>query len=60
MISQNEQPTSRWGMHLVGHQFDLADWEEALMSPFDPWVEHKNDMYVLRSSDFDGLQASEV
>lgn len=60
MNSRNEQPASHWGMHLIGHPFDLADWEETLRSPFDPWVEHKNDMCVLRSSDFDGLQASEV
>jgi hypothetical protein len=60
MNSQNAQATTHWGVHLTGHQFDLADWEEALMAPFEPWVERSQDLYVLRWTGFDGLQISEV
>jgi hypothetical protein len=59
MNSQNEAAL-HWGVHLTGHQFDLEDWEEALRSPFDPWVERMEAMYILRSLSFDGLQIPEV
>jgi hypothetical protein len=50
-----------WGVQLVGHDFDLADWAEVLQQPFDPWVMRSNDEFVLRWSGFDGLEtASEV
>ncbi|MBC6983510.1 hypothetical protein [Caulobacter sp. 17J80-11] len=44
-----------WGVRLVGHDFDLLDWQEELRQPFDPWVEVIEDqspLYVLRSSIF--------
>jgi hypothetical protein len=50
-----------WGVQLVGHDFDLADWAEVLQQPFDPWVMRSDDAFVLRWSGFDGLDtASEV
>jgi hypothetical protein len=60
MNSQNDQATTHWGVHLTGHQFDLADWEETLRAPFEPWVERSQEMYVLRWTGFDGLQTFEV
>ena len=50
----------QWGVHLTGHNFDLLDWEETLTAPFDPWVERVQEMFVLRWSGFDGLDAAEV
>lgn len=47
-------------MQLTGHNFDLLDWEETLKAPFDPWVERVQEMFVLRWSGFDGLDAAEV
>lgn len=31
-----------WGAHLLGHDFDLQDWGDALKPPFDPWVERRD------------------
>jgi hypothetical protein len=59
MNSQNEA-AHHWGVHLTGHLFDLEDWEDALRSPFDPWVDRMEAMYILRSLSFDGLQIPEV
>ncbi|SHG10139.1 hypothetical protein SAMN05443248_0286 [Bradyrhizobium erythrophlei] len=50
-----------WGVQLIGHDFDLADWAEVLQQPFDPWVMRSNDAFVLRWTGFDDLEtASEV
>ncbi|WP_271588794.1 hypothetical protein [Bradyrhizobium sp. CCBAU 53415] len=50
-----------WGVHLIGHSFDLADWADALQVPFDPWVDQKDDEYFLRTGQFDALaNADEV
>lgn len=54
------QTISQWGVHLTGHDFDLPDWEEKLKAPYDPWVERVQEMFVLRSSEFDGLDVAEV
>jgi hypothetical protein len=32
---------------------DLADWEDALKQPFEPWIDRKGDEFVLRWSGFD-------
>jgi hypothetical protein len=45
-----------WGVELHGHPHDLADWEQALKLPFDPWVHRQEDEFVLRWSGFSGLQ----
>jgi hypothetical protein len=45
-----------WGVELDGHPHDLADWEQALKLPFDPWVHRQEDEFVLRWSGFSGLQ----
>lgn len=45
----------RWGVHLQGHAFDLADWEQSFKPPFDPWVERRGDDFYLRSAALDGL-----
>src|ERR1700730_16050396 len=58
MNSSNEPATSYWGAELAGHEFDLADWTEALRTPSDPWVERNQGMCVLRSLAFDDLQSS--
>jgi len=49
----------RWGVQLSGHQFDLADWAEALKEPFDPWVDQSEDQFVLRWSGFDDLETAD-
>lgn len=54
------QTISQWGVHLTGQDFDLLDWEEMLKAPFDPWVERVQEMFVLRWSEFDGLDLPEV
>lgn len=54
------QSISQWGVHLNGHDFDLLDWEETLKAPFDPWVVRVQEMFVLRWSEFDGLDVAEV
>jgi hypothetical protein len=54
------QTISKWGVHLTGHDFDLLDWEETLKAPFDPWVERVQEMFVLRWSEFDGLDVADV
>src|SRR5262249_31021321 len=56
MNAPTEPASSRWGVHLTGHPFDLSDWEAMLKLPYGPYVELINDMYILRSSQFDGLQ----
>lgn len=48
----------RWGVQILGHGFDLADWEEVLLPPFDPWVDRTGDEYVLRSSRFEALETA--
>jgi hypothetical protein len=55
-----DQTISQWGVQLTGHDFDLLDWEETLKAPFDPWVERVPEMFVLRWSEFDGLDVAEV
>jgi hypothetical protein len=52
----NEQAFSRWGVHVTGHEFDLADWEETLTPPSEPWMERSQDNCILRWSGFDDLQ----
>ncbi len=47
----------RWGVELIGHPFDLADWREVLKRPFDPWVSQTGEQFVLRSCTFDDLQS---
>src|SRR4051812_49179956 len=47
-----------WGVHILGHQFDLADWEAALRPPFDPWVDRNGDQFVLRWSGFDHFETA--
>jgi hypothetical protein len=50
-----------WGVHLIGHPFDLADWADTLKVPFDPWVERQDDQFFLRTAQFDPLaSAAEV
>jgi hypothetical protein len=56
MNKQTETASCQWGVQLAGHSFDLLDWEAALKPPFGPYVELINDVYILRSSEFDGLQ----
>ncbi len=50
-----DAPDARWGVHLQGHAFDLADWERAFRLPFDPWVERQGNDFYLRSAALDGL-----
>ncbi|TFW55798.1 hypothetical protein CT676_38490 [Bradyrhizobium sp. MOS001] len=54
------QTISQWGIQLTGHHFDLLDWEETLKAPFDPWVERMQEIFVLRWSGFDDLDAAQV
>jgi len=49
----------RWGVELVGHPFDLADWEDSFKAPFDPWVERHGDTIVLRSSELDSFSSAD-
>jgi hypothetical protein len=48
-----------WGVELLGHPYDLADWEESLKAPFDPWVERHGDAVVLRSSEFGSFSSAD-
>src|SRR4051794_36769862 len=50
--------TNRWGIQLLGHEFDLADWLEALKPPFDPYVEFHAEQHVLRWSGFEACQTA--
>lgn len=56
------RPTAGWLIELIGHEFDLSDWRQALCKPFDPIAELLSDgVTALRSEDFKDLQdASEV
>jgi hypothetical protein len=55
----SDEAATMWGVSLMGHGFDLKDWEEKLRAPFDPWVERLQEEYILRSSEFDGLESLE-
>ena len=47
-----------WGAKLSGHEFDLADWKEALKQPFDPRVMQTGNGTILRSSQLDSATTS--
>jgi hypothetical protein len=36
-----------WGVGLSGRVFDLEDWRDTLKEPFDPWVLHEGDDFIL-------------
>ena len=44
-----------WAAIVEGDPLDVADWEDALKPPFDPWVEKYGTETILRSKIFDGL-----
>ena len=44
-----------YGVHLLGHAYDLQDWAEELKEPFEPHVEVYGEKYVLRSTAFADL-----
>jgi hypothetical protein len=48
----------KWGVQLLGHQFDLAEWADQLKQPFDPWVDQSGGEVVLRWSGFDNLETA--
>jgi len=52
-----------WGGVLEGHTIDLADWREALIPPFDPWIElwviGDSERHVLRSKGFEDVLDSQ-
>lgn len=51
-------PDAEWAVELAGHKFDLANWQDHLVSEFDPHVsmfrydDPPEDVYVLRSNSF--------
>src|SRR4051794_35408065 len=56
-----ELSAPKWGVQLLGHPLDLADWEHELKQPLDPWVGRSKNDFVLRWSGFDGCETpSEV
>jgi len=48
-----------WGVGLSGHVFDLEDWRDTLKEPFDPWVLHEGDDFILRASEFQSCNSAE-
>jgi hypothetical protein len=52
-----------WTAKLEGHTFDIEDWREMFVAPFEPWVEVVMsvcaEIYVLRSSIFDAAANGE-
>jgi hypothetical protein len=53
----------KWGGVVEGHAFDLADWADALIAPYDPWIEQWSiggtACQVLRSRDFEDARDSQ-
>jgi hypothetical protein len=50
---------NRWGIKLSGHVFDLEDWRDTLKEPFDPWVLHEGDDFILCASEFQSYNSAE-
>jgi hypothetical protein len=48
-----------WGVGLSGDDFDLEDWFDTLKEPFDPWVLHEGDNYILRTFEFQSCKSAE-
>jgi hypothetical protein len=52
-----------WGGLIEGHAFDLADWTDGLIPPYEPWVEQwtvgETVREVLRSRDLDEARDSQ-
>src|SRR5215208_798071 len=48
-----------WSVDLVGHPFDLEDWEAALQSPFDPWTQRDGEGLLLGWSGFAELTTAD-
>jgi hypothetical protein len=48
-----------WGVKLFGHVFDLEDWRDTLKEPFDPWVLHEGDDFILCASEFQSCNSKE-
>src|SRR5262249_10460355 len=51
--------SKKWGAVLRGHDFDLADWRDALKSPYDPWVELHEPDTILCSASFDEMTSAD-
>jgi hypothetical protein len=48
-----------WRIKLSGHVFDLEDWRDTLKEPFDPWVLHEGDDFILCASEFQSYNSAE-
>jgi hypothetical protein len=48
----------QWGVQLAGHPQDLAEWAGALNKLYEPYVNQKDNEFVLRWSGFDDLETA--
>ncbi len=53
-----------WCAVVAGHPFDIDDWADVFLPPFDPWMEKNGEHVLLRSAslvgDFDPIKADHI